>query len=87
MNVLFDKSFYQDIKAIHHPGLQNRLRSVIERIEQVESIQSLNVKKLSGAKNSYRMRIGDYRLGFEVNGPNVVLVRFLHRKDIYKYFP
>jgi mRNA-degrading endonuclease RelE of RelBE toxin-antitoxin system len=33
-------------------------------------------------------KIGDYRLGMEaVSNKEVVLIRFLHRKNIYRYFP
>ena len=34
------------------------------------------------------MRIGGHRLGMEaIFNKEVVLLRFLHRKDIYRYFP
>ena len=33
------------------------------------------------------MRIGDYRLGAALEGDALVLVRFLHRRDIYRFFP
>lgn len=35
----------------------------------------------------YRIRVGDYRLGLALEGDTVILVRFLHRKEIYRYFP
>ena len=35
----------------------------------------------------YRARIGDHRLGIALEGDVVVLVRFLHRRDIYRLFP
>jgi mRNA interferase RelE/StbE len=45
-------------------------------------------KKIEGYETYYRIRIGDYRLGMEaISGREVVLLRFLHRKDIYRYFP
>ncbi|WP_228061328.1 type II toxin-antitoxin system RelE family toxin [[Phormidium] sp. LEGE 05292] len=35
---------------------------------EATSIQELpNVKALAGASNRYRIRVGDYRIGFEVN--------------------
>jgi mRNA-degrading endonuclease RelE of RelBE toxin-antitoxin system len=33
------------------------------------------------------IRIGDYRLGFSCDGQDVVIIRLLHRKDTYKFFP
>jgi len=40
-----------------------------------------------GGDRYYRIKIGDYRIGMTVEGNLVTLVRFLHRKDIYRYFP
>jgi mRNA interferase RelE/StbE len=35
----------------------------------------------------YRIRLGDYRVGLKIENNTVCFVRFLHRKDIYRYFP
>ena len=44
------------------------------------------VKKLSGADRTYRIRVGDYRVVYEIeNDALVVLViRVTHRKDAYR---
>ncbi|HAO10876.1 MAG TPA: plasmid stabilization protein, partial [Planktothrix sp. UBA8407] len=44
-------------------------------------------KKLKGDDNAYRLRVGDYRIGFYFDGETVTFARVLHRKDIYRYFP
>ncbi|WP_375494519.1 type II toxin-antitoxin system RelE/ParE family toxin [uncultured Nostoc sp.] len=46
-----------------------------------------NLKKLKDADSTYRIRVGDYHVGFTVIGDTVTFVRVLHRKDIYRYFP
>lgn len=52
------------------------------------SIRDLTgIKKLTGHTNFYRYKIGDYRLGFELQGDVVTLLIILHRKDIYRQFP
>jgi len=33
------------------------------------------------------VKIGDYRLGLKLSGNTLELIRFLHRKDIYRRFP
>ena len=33
---------------------------------------------------SYRFRIGDYRVIFDMDGSNIVVLRVGHRKEIYK---
>ncbi len=44
------------------------------------------VKKLQGDDNSYRVRVGDYRVVYEVDD-NVLIITVIkvgHRSDIYK---
>ncbi|MGK7945990.1 MAG: hypothetical protein AB4058_16120 [Microcystaceae cyanobacterium] len=47
--------------------------------------------KLSSAiqdhQGFYIIRIDNYRLGLYLEGNMVALVRLLHRKDMYRYFP
>lgn len=42
---------------------------------------------MKGAPYHFRIRIGEYRIGVVITGNTIVFERFLHRKDIYKYFP
>lgn len=44
------------------------------------------VKKLQGDDNSYRLRVGDYRVIYEVvdNVLIVTVIKIGHRSDIYK---
>jgi len=43
-----------------------------------------DVKKLKGSKNEYRLRVGDYRVLFELEGPAVMVYAAGRRKDIYR---
>jgi mRNA-degrading endonuclease RelE of RelBE toxin-antitoxin system len=42
---------------------------------------------MKGYPNRYRIRVGDYRIGIEVQGNKVEMMRVLHRRDFYRYFP
>ncbi len=44
------------------------------------------VKKLVGSERSYRIRVGDYRIVYEIieNKLTIEIVRVRHRKDVYK---
>jgi len=46
-----------------------------------------HLKKISPSRNHSHLKLGDYRLGLTTTGNTVTLVRFLHRKEIYRYFP
>lgn len=45
-----------------------------------------DVKKLHGGESTYRMRIGDYRVIYEVFSSHLVIeiARVRHRKDVYR---
>ena len=66
-----------------------RIQEAIEDVENAEKLNEVsNVKKkLKGDADYYRIRVGDYRIGIKVNDGIVCLVRILHRKEIYRYFP
>ena len=85
----FDKSFEKSLDKIMDKALFNKIDKLIEQIEKVNSLSELlNIKKLSGFKNYYRIRIGDYRIGFEkINDSTIRFIVVAYRKDIYKIFP
>jgi mRNA interferase RelE/StbE len=43
-----------------------------------------DVKKLRGSENEYRLRIGNYRVLFELAGNRIVVYTLGQRKDIYR---
>lgn len=49
--------------------------------------RDLNAEKLSGSKDAYRIRLGNYRIGIYKEDNKVILSRVLNRKEIYRYFP
>ncbi len=88
MNVLIDKSFDKDLKAITDPKLKAKLADLIDEIIDIGRFNNIrDIKKLKGDSISYRIKFGDYRIGLEYEDNSIKLIRFLHRKDIYKYFP
>ncbi len=88
MKVEFRKSFTKDLISISDKNLLRRVKDAIEIIEKSESLTDVaNLKKLKASENHFRLRIGEYRLGLALEIEKVIFVRFLHRKDIYKFFP
>jgi len=84
----FRETFARDLKGVRDKNLLQRVKESIEAVERADSLNALpNLKKLKGAKNYFRLKIGDYRIGLALESDAVVFVRFLDRKDIYKYFP
>jgi mRNA interferase RelE/StbE len=88
MKVLIDKAFEKDTAKVTDKNLLNSIADCIEDIQQLEKLSEIsNCKKLKGSKNAYRIRIGNYRIGFVFENQNVEFVRFLHRSKIYNNFP
>jgi mRNA interferase RelE/StbE len=88
MEIIFLNSFSKDIDKLKNAGIKADIADVIDDLKKAQKISDLhNVKKLKGNKGFYRIRIGDYRLGFSYENHCITLIRFLSRKDIYKYFP
>jgi mRNA interferase RelE/StbE len=89
MNVEFDKSFLKSLGKTKDRNILKKIESAIINCESANSLNEIkNLKKLSGFKNYYRIKIGDYRIGFELIDKTIVrFIIFTHRKDIYKKFP
>jgi len=89
MNLVYGKQFSRDLDSIRHDAkTKKRLLKLISRIKETESPADLkNIRKIEGYSDYYRIRTGDYRLGIKIIGNRVELIRFLHRKDIYRMFP
>jgi mRNA interferase RelE/StbE len=88
LKTAFIASFAKDLEKVRAQHLKNAVRETIEQVERAENLQTLtNVKKLQGSDNYYRIRVRDYRPGVTVENDRVTFVRFLHRKEIYRYFP
>ncbi len=88
MKAEFRDSFAKDLKGVKEKGLLQRVQEMVEAIEKADSLAELpNLKKLKGGGNYFRVRVGDYRVGIALENKTVIFVRFLNRKDIYKYFP
>ncbi|MGI8501948.1 MAG: type II toxin-antitoxin system RelE family toxin [Hassallia sp.] len=82
-------TFIKDLKALKSTLVYDSVKSLV--FDEIPSHSSLdeirNLKKLKDANNAYRIRVGDYRIGFLFEGETITFIRVLHRKDIYRYFP
>lgn len=88
MNVLYDKRFLKDIEEVNEKRVRQQVEVIISLVEKIKQLNQMpNLKKMKGHKSAYRIRIGNYRLGFFYENHTIIFSRLLNRKDIYKYFP
>ncbi len=88
MRLEFRASFARDLKKIKDKSLLSQVREAIEQVEAAESFHGIgHLKRLRAEGRYYRIRLGDYRIGLIVEADTATFVRFLHRSEIYRYFP
>jgi mRNA interferase RelE/StbE len=88
VNTAFRESFDKDLSAITDAGLLRRIQKVIEQVEAARTFHEIsNLKRLEAKGKYFRIRLGDYRVGFVFEQGSVTFVRCLHRREIYRYFP
>ena len=88
MEVIYERTFYKDLSKLSDNNINTRIIALLELLKKSEDISKLpSIKIITGYSDYYRIRIGDYRLGIKYNNHQITLIRFLHRKEIYRTFP
>ncbi len=88
MKVEFNESFLKDLKGVKDKSVLAKVKAAIEATELAETLDQItHLKKMRGSREYFRIRIGDFRLGLKLERDTLVFIRFLNRKDIYRYFP
>ncbi len=86
--MVFLRAFVQDAKGIPDAAVRRKVLRTVEHLQAATSLRELkHLKKLEGHTNAYRIRIGDYRMGFFLAGGTIQLARIANRRDIYRGFP
>ena len=71
----------KDLKNINE---QNK-KKIILKLKEFLVNPFLYSRKLSNPKiGTYRFRIGNFRVIFDIDGENIIVLRIGNRKDIYK---
>jgi len=78
--VRFKPKADKDLDALQ-PDMAKR---VIEKIARLRTNLEGDVKRLTNFTPEYRLRVGDYRVLFEVEGNSVIVYRIVHRREAYR---
>jgi len=82
--VEWKKSTRKDLRGL--PAIiEERVVATVEKLS--ENPFPHGVEKLSGSQHAYRIRLGDYRIVYEVvlELKLVEIQRVRHRKDVYRF--
>ena len=81
LKVEINKKAYKDLSIIS----RNDAIKILLEIKTLRKFPKVsNIKKLSNFKPSYRKRVGNYRILFDIIDNKIIIYRILHRKDSYK---
>jgi mRNA interferase RelE/StbE len=79
-NIQFKPRAVKDIER-----LSSRMQlQIIKCIEAMSDDLKGDVKRLTNFTPEYRLRVGDYRVLFEVENKNIVVYRVRHRREAYR---
>lgn len=67
-----------------HSDLKNRIKEALKEFETTWPMCRLDIKKLKGYENHYRIRVGDYRILFFRELGTAKVYDVSHRNDVYK---
>lgn len=81
MKIRLRKSAVKDLKRIN-PKQKDKIHSKILKLQNFPKVT--NLKKLTNFEPAYRLRVGDYRILFDVFDDTIEIGRILHRKEGYK---
>ncbi|MGH9785147.1 MAG: type II toxin-antitoxin system RelE family toxin [Terriglobia bacterium] len=79
----FKPSVQKDLESIPKPLIAR----IISRIEQLKGEPFPHqAVKLQGAERLYRLRVGDYRIVYEVDPPALLITIYYvrHRREVYR---
>ena len=82
-DVLIERTAERDIKSLP-TALFDRILPRIKAL--ADSPRPTGCHKLAGSKNDWRIRIGDYRVVYEIDdaGKQVKIFRVRHRREVYR---
>lgn len=66
---------------------RNRFDTITRRIDSLKNGIPGSVKRLSNIGYDCRLRVGDYRILFDVRGDQITIRRVLHRRHAYASSP
>ena len=65
-------------------GLPTNLQiRILEKVELMQDDLKGDVKRLTAFNPEYRLRVGSYRVLFEIEGQMIVIYRVKHRREAY----
>lgn len=72
------------LKDLHALPKDVRGRAALSILELTTTPSPQGAEKLKGHERMYRIRVGDYRIVYEITGDELTIIAVSHRKDVYR---
>ncbi len=79
-DIEFKPRAIKDLKSLTP---RERVR-IVAKVEGLQNDLAGDVKRLTNFTPEFRLRVGDYRVLFEVEGESLVIYRVMHRGEAYR---
>ncbi len=80
-SLIYTKTAARDIQKLDTVAK----RKIGKKLKEYSQSPFVHAKKLTDPKiGTYRFRVGNYRIVFDTEGNNLVILRVGHRKEIYR---
>ena len=81
MKVIIDENAIKDLSKLD----KKLTKKIFSKIEELQNFPNItNIKKLVNFYPPYRLRVGDYRVLFDIKDEIVTVYKIRHRKKVYK---
>ncbi|MGH4014274.1 MAG: type II toxin-antitoxin system RelE family toxin [Pseudonocardiaceae bacterium] len=83
MNLAFHPDVYKQLQQLPRPVFRAALNAIVAL---AHNPRPAGVKKLAGSRSDWRVRIGEYRIIYEIDDTanTVTVLRVEHRRDAYR---
>ena len=81
MTIRIDNKALKDLSKVH----KAEVKKILYKIEELEKFPQVpNLKKLTNFEPPYRLRVGNYRVLFDIEDNILTVYRVKHRKESYR---
>ncbi|MBI2129551.1 type II toxin-antitoxin system RelE/ParE family toxin [Candidatus Woesearchaeota archaeon] len=78
-SIIWDEKAYDELKKLE-ASIHRRIEKKVSELSEDPYLK--DIKKLKGTEG-YRLRVGDYRVIFEIEGNKIQILKVGHRRNIY----
>lgn len=79
-NLIVGDEAKEQLRALPKPLRRN----IGQRLELLQEGLTGDVKKLRAVQKKYRLRVGSYRVLFQLEGPAIFVYAVKHRREVYE---